>query len=439
MRGRQFAAGAVLLGAIGVGILFWSEGPVGSSQQAARLLSYEELTGTTFLPPPKDLLRSPRVRELEVPDAPDATSIWGATGRDVRGHIWVGVSARSPGMSAYLFEYDPDADRWHDRGAVADQLKTAGIYRVGEGQIKIHSKIIAAEDGLLYFASTDEEGESADGAVLPRWGGHLWRLHPDSLRWEHLSAVPEGLVAVNGVGRYVYALGYWNHVLYQFDTSTQAIRRTVVGSVAGHVSRNFLVDARGHAYVPRVSTRPDGNVGAQLIEYDTDLQPVAATPLEFYLGRGSVEANHGVVGLAYLSDGRLVFTTHVGQLYVIDPHGSGPAVVKPLGSFHPQGEAYAPSLFSLGGSSLIAGVAQRRNQFDWVVFELSTGIAAAYPFDTKGLEKVLLYGSITRDNLGRAYLVGWASNGAGGQRPLALQIGAAPWPQQHAGKAQPSR
>ena len=38
------------------------------------------------------------------------------------------------------------------------------------------------------------------------------------------------------------------------------------------------------------------------------------------------------------------------------------------------------------------------------------------------VDKVLLYGSVGRDNAGRAYVGGWAADGIGGQRPLLLQI-----------------
>jgi hypothetical protein len=39
---------------------------------------------------------------------------------------------------------------------------------------------------------------------------------------------------------------------------------------------------------------------------------------------------------------------------------------------------------------------------------------------------VLLYGSVSRDNAGRFYVGGWAEGSTGGQRPLVLQITAAP-------------
>jgi hypothetical protein len=388
-------------------------------------MSYAELTGSSFVRPAGDPLRPPEVRELRLPAIPYASSVWGATGRDSRGRIWVGVSSRSAETGAHLLQYDPDADAWRVCGEVLEKLRIAGVYRKGESQTKIHSKIVPAEDGWLYFASTDEEGE-VPGSVLPRWGGHLWRIHPDSQQWEHLATVSEGLVAVSGVGRYIYALGYWGHVLYGFDTATRELRRTVVGSVGGHVSRNFLADARGHAYVPRVQKAPDGTLSAALAEYDSDLHEIAATPLNHYLAKESLADNHGIVGLAYLPDGRLVFTTHRGQLYVLEPKGGRPAKLTAAGWFHPRGEAYAPSLFPLGGSRLVAGVTSRDNQFEWVVFELAAGVSAAFPLDTKGLQKVLLYGSISRDNAGHFYVGGWASSGTGAQRPLVLQIATGP-------------
>ncbi|HEX4927501.1 MAG TPA: hypothetical protein VFV74_05835 [Burkholderiales bacterium] len=419
--GRRAAwlVGIVASGAIGAGA--YLAFPRKAPEPPPPAFSYAELTGSIFLPLPKDGPAAPRVRELEVPSFDNATAIWGATGRGPFGHIWIGVSASSDGKSAHLFEYAPQEARWYDRGDVLGELKAAGLYRSGMGQIKIHSKIVPAQDGWLYFASTDEEGEQARPALLPRWGSHLWRIDPRAHTWEHLLAVPEGLVAVSGVGRYVYALGYWDHVLYQYDTRTRTSLRVVVGSVEGHVSRNFLADLRGHAYVPRLRARADKSVSVELLEYDDRLREVGATPLEHYLGADSPAENHGIVGLAYLPDGRMVFSTHVGYLYLVEP-SEGTARVSELGPLHPQGEAYAPSLFAFGGNRWIAGVAQRGESFEWVVYEMQSRMSAAFPLDTSGLKKVLLYGSMARDEAGRAYLVGWASNGVGGQRPLVLQV-----------------
>lgn len=365
---------------------------------------------------------APATREITVPEFADANSIWGATGRDRYGRIWVGVSAKMPGASAHLMTFEPATQSWRDRGAVVDRLAQAGLLRPGEGQVKIHTKIVPAADGGLYFASMDEDGEAVDGSALPKWGSHLWRVDPDTGEWRHLLAVPEGLVAAGGAGRFVYALGYWGHVLYQYDTATGRSRRLEVGAVGGHASRNVIGAADGHAFVPRLRRREDGTLAAALVEYDSTLTELAATPLAFYAVSDSPEADHGIVGLAALPDGRMVFVTHAGQLYLIEPRTGQPASVSAIGAFHPAGDAYAPSLFALEGGRNVAGVARRGGRYDWVVFDLAARTSRAWPLDTKGLDQVLLYGSITRDAAGRCYLGGWAARPQGGHRPLLLQV-----------------
>jgi hypothetical protein len=384
--------------------------------------TYEAQTGSRYLPPPSNPFRAPMVRELTVPAFADTNAIWGATGRDDAGGIWMGVSASNPQMSAHLMHYDPVRNVWQDRGGVVDQLRTAGLARPGEGQIKIHTKIIPADDGRLYFASSDDEDEKASPATLPRWGGHLWRIDPRTNQWQHLLATAEGLVAVAGVGRYVYTLGYWNHVLYQFDTANGATKRVVVGSAHGHVSRNLVADARGHVYVPRVIARLDGKALADLVEYDANLKEVAATPLEYYFGNEAPATNHGIVAMAYLADGRIVFNTHRGHLYSIEPNLARPATVTAVGWFHPAGEAYAASLFSFTGKSLLAGIAHRGERYEWVVYDLESRFSSAFMLDTGRLKNVLLHGSVSRDNAGRFYVGGWASGPTGNPRPLVLQI-----------------
>ncbi len=402
-----------------------------SAQAAARPpnvlpRTYEAQTGSRYLPPPSNPFRAPIVRELTVPPFADTNAVWGATGRDDAGGIWMGVSASNPQMSAHLMHYDPVRNVWQDRGGVVDQLRAAGLFRPGEGQVKVHTKIIPADDGQLYFASTDEEGEKPSPAEPPRWGSHLWRIDPRTYQWQHLLATAEGLVAMAGVGRYVYALGYWNHVLYQFDTSNGATKRAVVGSAHGHVSRNLVADAHGHVYVPRVIARVDGKAFADLVEYDANLQEVAATPLEYYFGNEAPGTNQGIVAMAYLADGRIVFTTHRGHLYSIKPNPGRPATITAVGWFHPAGEASAASLFSFTGKSLLAGIAHRGERYEWVVYDLESRFSSAFMLDTGRLQNVLLHGSVSRDNAGRFYVGGVASGPTGNPRPLALQITAMP-------------
>src|SRR5262249_25940831 len=151
---------------------------------------------------------APRASFIPLPSFPGAYAVWGATGRDSRGHIWVGISANGGSVpSAHLCEYHPDTGQVFDRGDVVSALERCGVCRRGESQQKIHSRIVQAADGHLYFASLDEQGENEDGSRLPTWGGHLWRLRLPENRWEHLHRVPEGLIAVAGAGKLIYALG----------------------------------------------------------------------------------------------------------------------------------------------------------------------------------------------------------------------------------------
>ena len=47
-------------------------------------------------------------------------------------------------------------------------------------------------------------------------------------------------------------------ILFQYDIETGRAKRVTVGSTGGHVSRNFLSDVRGYAYVPRVTSTAAG-------------------------------------------------------------------------------------------------------------------------------------------------------------------------------------
>jgi hypothetical protein len=354
---------------------------------------------------------------IRIPDFRGAAAIWGATGRDDRGHIWFGVSATESVEvpSAHLFEYIPESGKTIDRGDVVTELKRAKQYRDGEGQMKIHSRIVRGSDGYLYFASMDERGENADAGILPTWGSHWWRLHLETKRWEHLRRVPEGLIAVAGMGRHLFALGYVNHVLYHFDCRTKSSNSVTVGSFRGHISRNLLADDRGHVYVPRLrAPRPGDPPNVTLVEFDSSLKEVAESPLQHYHEDGTWLDNHGIVGFQYLTDRSLVFLTHPGFLYQLRPPlDEKPAVLRELGWIHPSNKpTYAPALFSYDGSRYLLSVVSGNNgQEEWLVYDLEQRRSRATPWDPVPNEKEIgkgrnFYGSFTRDNDGAFYLGG---------------------------------
>ena len=396
---------------------------------------------------PQPMMESvgPQVVRLDLPSFDGAHAIWGSTGQSADGHLWFGVTAEhSPVPSAHLFEYDPVADRFTLRGDVVGQLSAARILRNGEHQAKIHSRIVQGPDNYLYFSSMDEEGEREDGSQLPRWGGHLWRMSLATYKWEHLLATPEALIAVAIGDRYVYALGYFGHVLFQFDTATRDVKRIPVGSLGGHVSRNFIADYRGHAYVPRLRADAESlgrrTARVSIVELGPNLEELKETPLEQeHYFEASLSGTHGITGLQEMGDGSWYFTTHVGFLYRIQPPArSSPvdhaaATVSRVSWLHPNGQMYIASLFSPDGSDTVLALSHNilatgaTGRYQWLTLDLKSSVSRVAPFTVGGMDeavvsRMLLYGSSTRDPQGNHYVVGIASNGSTGEMPIVLRV-----------------
>lgn len=401
------------------------DGAVTEPQSLAPTANFRALdlrAGTRFIPARH--FEAPAVSRIELPQERYFDSIWGATGRDDDGRIYVGVSSHGGDLrTARLYQYDPSTGVLRQQSDVLSELRRSGLFRVGQGQNKLHSKFVPADDGYLYFSSFDEQGE--DASTNPRWGGHLWRKRPHDTSWEHLLATPEALIAVNGTGRYVYALGYWDHVLYVYDTATGRHRSVMAGSVPGHVSRNFLVDFREHAYVPEVTRTASGGIAARLNEYDPDLKLISSTALPAY-GSDKMSANEGIVAHALLSDERIAFIAGKGELYVLSLSTEGTTRLEHRGKFHPEGGNGTKSLFSFNGNSLLAGVSRKpksRGKWEWVIYELESDVSATAPLHLGISGSKLIYGSFTRDNDGNFYVAGrLVGSGSRSSEPLLLRL-----------------
>lgn len=386
--------------------------------------SFEQKVGTLFTPAIKNNLKAPTVNIISVPIIDDIDAIWGATGRDDNGNIYFGTSSHSGDYgSSYLYQYNPLTELTSFQGDTVTQLKVNNVYRQGMRQNKLHSKFYQADDGYIYFSSFDEGGESE--GINPKWGGNLWRKLPDASNWEHVLATKEALVAVNTNGRYIYALGYWDHVLYQFDTQSSETKRVVVGAIGTHTSRNFIVDELGHAYVPRV-TENDFNVSeAKLIEYDANLNEIAQYPLFSYQA-DKINEHHGIVAYTSVKNGDIYFTSAEGGLYKVQPFAKPNNKVSYQGMMHPEGEAYVASLFSIDGKGMLAGVGRQKKgdkygEFEWVVHQTALNLSYSVELPLNNIKSPLLYGSLTRDNAGDFYLGGWYKPNTSYQ-PLFLRL-----------------
>ena len=382
---------------------------------------------------PSALHDAPIVSELPLPAVPDGHAIWGSSGRDTQGHLWFGlctlVSVSDP--SARLIEYNPESHQMTVQGDVLTELKRSNLYRAGEGQDKIHTKIFQAADGHLYFASASTHGmELKSGSGTSTWGGHLWRLRMPERKWEHLLAMEEVPIALAGTGRRVYTLCYPGHKLYQYDCQSGEVRSVEVGAVAGHISRNLVSDSWDHVYVPRLLREPGSEqLRATLVEYDASLKQIGETPLQHYVDR-SPDNSHGLTAFQPMADASILIVTSLGFMYRIYPSAQGPAKVVEAGWLHPGGPRYVASLFTYDGRDYVMGLAtadkdkEYDREYEWVVRRLGTGGATVAPFRVEGprarsLGGALLYGTVTRDNLGNFYVVGTDyAKGA----PLVLQV-----------------
>ncbi|WP_197456040.1 AGE family epimerase/isomerase [Stieleria neptunia] len=398
----------------------------------------------------------PDFKYIPIPDFPGTFAIWGASGRDDAGNLYLGVSTvwtpDAPQPSARVFQLSAGGTV-RELGDVVSHLKTAGVYRerthkldrgghilpedsdveptlCRESQLKVHSKFVQMDDGKVYFASMDEWGEKEDGSQLPHWGSHLWAYSPESDQWEHLHQIPEAMIAVSGVGRYLFALGYFDHTVYVYDTVSGQLNRTQVGSVGGHISRNLISDRHGNVFVPRVaadSTADSGYV-VELVQLDHELNEISSFKLDHYPVTPDF-SSHGLTGLAFLTGDRIAFTTSAGFLYLIKAESGEPAEIEAIGWFHPDGESYAASLFPLDGERFLCGAVKYQNREQWVSYDLESRTSVSTPLEIKGvpehgMNSTLLYGSNTRVDDGSCFVVGaYKNRDRSRQLPLCIKAG----------------
>ena len=381
----------------------------------------EQRMGAKYTEVPKSSFKAPQIEQISFPIRDNVDAIWGATGRDDTGNIYFGTSSHGADIpNSYLYQYNPLTNKVDAMGDVISQLKRADLYRPSMGQNKMHSKFYQADDGYVYFSSFDEEGESE--GQNSKWGGHLWRKLPSEVNWEHIMATKEALIAINTDGRYVYALGYWGHVLYQYDTVTEKINREVVGSIAKHISRNFVVDENGHAFVPHVYIDDFNEVKVYLNEYDTSLKLVDSYFLPSYKA-DKINTHHGIVGYSSLKNGDILFTTSDGGFYQLHKNKTGEDKLTHKGHLHPDKANYVASLFSVDGFQFVTGIGRTKKVYEWIWYELTMDVAQSFVLDVDRFDTLLLYGSLTRDNSGAFYVAGRYRNSlTGNLEPLLLKL-----------------
>lgn len=382
----------------------------------------EQVVGTIYQPIERKHFSAPQITTLDITKG---SAIWGATGRDDDGNIYIGVSSpQGKDNTAYLYQYNPTESTLIPQSDVITQLKKANLFSQNVSQNKIHSKIYQANDGYLYFTSFDEKGENSKKGIPPIHGGHLWRKKPKSVDWEHLFATKEAPIALNTDGRFIYTLGYWGHILHQYDTSTGKSKSTSLNSLTEHISRNILVSLDGHVFVPKVTKSSNGNISTTLVEYNQELEPVDLHPIEHYLELDNY-SQHGIVAYSTMANGDIYFITAQGALYKLaqTPESKYQLEFQIFLDEEEQKGSYLASLFTLDGDKFLVSLGRQKSTegYSWLVYEISTKTLASYKIDDIN-KKTLLYGSLTRDNSGSLYVVGTDMSDRKQHKPIALKI-----------------
>jgi hypothetical protein len=121
----------------------------------------------------------------------------------------------------------------------------------------------------------------------------------------------------------------------------------------------------------------------------------------------------------------MYFVTGVGALYKIsqNSHGKHEVTFEVFLSETGDKGGYFPSLFSINGENFLVSFGRQPSSkhYSWLIYETSTKTTAIYDLKTF-TNKNLLYGSVTRDDLGNIYVVGVDQSIKSKHQPMILQL-----------------
>ena len=128
-----------------------------------------------------------------------------------------------------------------------------------------------------------------------------------------------------------------------------------------------------------------------------------------------------------MKNGDVYFTTADGGLYHVQPFNKPSEKVSYKGMMHPDGEASITSLFSVDGKSILVGAGRTKKnanngKYEWITYETSINLSYSKDLPLANIKDPLLYGSVTRDNHGAFYVVGWQKANTAQYSPLLLRI-----------------
>ena len=280
---------------------------------------------------------------IEYPDFPEAHSTWGSIGYNpVSNTVHIGVTNHANHIGLYTFA--PEQNAMKLNGFIRDMANL----RPFQWQGKIHSKIVAAPDGSVYF-STDG-GESREEYLMEHpqgyAGGFFMKYDPKSgLKNLGIGMPYESLkdVDIDPKTGVLYGVTYPQAHFLVYDPAKNHLRD--LGRLASsHVPRVLFTDWWGNCYYVDWRQR--------LVKYEKDKDSLvfARESLPAFPGTPGSKIITGVT--AYAKDeakGIIYLITYGAKLIAFHPEKTGIGKVEDLGGVIDTGNAaawgpYVPNL-----------------------------------------------------------------------------------------------
>jgi hypothetical protein len=292
----------------------------------------------------KSGISAKNVEFIEYPDFPEAHSTWGSIGYNATSNtVHIGVTNHHDNIG--LYTYNPTQNAMKLNGFIRDMAHL----RSYQWQGKIHSKIVAAPDGSIYF--TTDGGESREEYLMEHphgySGGFFMKWNPKTNDLKNLGiGMPyESLKDVDIDPRtgILYGITYPQAHFLVYNPTKNHIRD--LGRLASsHVPRVLFTDWWGNCYYVDWRQR--------LVKYDAQLDSLvfARESLPAFPGTPGSKIITGVT--AYAKDeakGIIYLITYGAKLIAFHPEKDGIGKVEDLGGVIDTGKApawgpYVPNL-----------------------------------------------------------------------------------------------
>ncbi|WP_211237781.1 hypothetical protein [Dyadobacter alkalitolerans] len=294
-------------------------------------------------PAQKSAISEKNIAFIEYPDFPDAHSTWGSIGYNAASNtVHIGVTNHRNNIG--LYTYDPANNAMKLNGFIRDMANL----RDYQWQGKIHSKIVAAPDGSIYF-STDG-GESREEYLMEHPQGYAGGFF---MKWDAKNGLKNlgiGMqyesikdVDMDPKTGMLYAISYPQAHFLVYNPAKNHLRD--LGRLASsHVPRVLFTDWWGNCYYVDWRQR--------LVKYekDSDSLVFARESLPAFPGTPGSKIITGVT--AYAKDeakGIIYLITYGAKLISFYPEKDGIGKVKDLGGVIETGDGdawgpYVPNL-----------------------------------------------------------------------------------------------